>query len=335
MRWSWTALFAFALFAPLALSSTGCASVFRSGSQQVHVETDPAGADVFRGGRVVGKTPTDMEIERSGTTSMHLEKQGFSEHRGLVKKSINTGWLVADIITCVIPVLLCVPLFVDAITGSWMDVEKRYDAKLKPLPATPTPPPQGPTVVQGPTPTAPPKPSVDMSESEKKATARAAYIEGVQLQEKGDLAGAIARFEAAEQLYSAPTHLLHLAQCHAASGKLVEAQEDYEKLSRVTLEKNAPDVFRQAVEEGKVALPKIKARVPTLRIAITPPPNQLSGLVVKINGKQAPNEILGIARPVNPGPYAITVWAAGYKEGTSQLEVPEGSAKSVELRLAK
>src|SRR5262249_40398378 len=62
-----------------------------------------------------------------------------------------------------------------------------------------------------------------MSEGEKKAAARAAYQEGVQLQDQGKPAEALARFEAAQGLYDAPTHLLHIAECQALTGKLVEA----------------------------------------------------------------------------------------------------------------
>ena len=41
------------------------------------------------------------------------------------------------------------------------------------------------------------------------------------------LAGeALRRFEAAQSLFDAPTHLLHIAECQALTGKLVEAQEN-------------------------------------------------------------------------------------------------------------
>ena len=42
-----------------------------------------------------------------------------------------------------------------------------------------------------------------MSEGERKAAARAAYSEGVELQEKGKPADALARFEAAQKLFDA------------------------------------------------------------------------------------------------------------------------------------
>src|SRR4051794_25209468 len=93
-----------------------------------------------------------------------------------------------------------------------------------------------------------------MSDGERKAAARAAYTEGVELQEKGKPTEALARFEAAEKLFDAPTHVLRIAECQALTGKLVEASETYETLIRKTLPPNSPDAFVQAQEQGKAEL---------------------------------------------------------------------------------
>src|SRR4051812_43739752 len=47
-----------------------------------------------------------------------------------------------------------------------------------------------------------------LSDVERKAAARAAFSEGVELQERNDCPRALPRFESAERLYPAPTHLL-------------------------------------------------------------------------------------------------------------------------------
>jgi hypothetical protein len=174
-----------------------------------------------------------------------------------------------------------------------------------------------------------------MSESERKATARAAYMEGIGLQEKGSCPEALPRLETAQKLYPAPTHQLHIGQCQAATGKLVEAAETYEELVRISLTKESPDAFRQAQEDGKKELVQLKPRIPTLRVQVVPAPTTLSSLVVKLNGNAVPNEVLGIVRPVNPGHYKVTVWAAGYKEASSEVDVGEATAKAVELKLVK
>jgi len=163
----------------------------------------------------------------------------------------------------------------------------------------------------------------------------AAYLEGIKLQEAGNCAEALPRLEAAQKLFSAPTHLLHIGQCQNANGKLVEAAETYETLVRVPLTKDSPEVFHQSQDEGRKELARIKPRIPTLRVQITPAPSSLSSLVVKLNGNAVPTAVLGIARPVNPGKYKVTVWAAGYKEAVETVDVGEGSSKAIELKLSK
>jgi hypothetical protein len=56
---------------------------------------------------------------------------------------------------------------------------------------------------------------------------------------------------------------------------------------------------------------------------------------VKLNGGALPNEVIGLARPVNPGNYKITVWAAGYREASADVEVGEASARVADLKLSK
>jgi hypothetical protein len=176
--------------------------------------------------------------------------------------------------------------------------------------------------------------NAQMSEGEKKAAARAAYIEGVSLQDKGNPAEALARFEAAQKLFDAPTHLLHIAECQALTGKLVEASETYETLIRKPLGKDAPDAFVQAQEQGKAELTQLRQRIPTMRVVVKPEAQSLQNLQITINDKQMPTELVGIARPVNPGPYKLTASATGW--GTPapvEVEVKEKEPKNVELTL--
>jgi hypothetical protein len=327
----------FVLF--LSLSLVGCAAVFRGTTETVHIESNPEGADATKSSVKIGTTPTDLAVSRSKSTQIILTKPGYEERPVQVKTSINAGWLVLDIITC-LPTF-CIPLIIDGVTGAWMDVEKRYVATLKPTDAT-VAAASGSAAPSGASPTsagassAPtPSPPPDMSESERKATARAAYMEGIKLQETGNCPEALIRLETAQKLYSAPTHLLHIGQCQSALGKLVEASETYETLVRIPLTKESPEPFRVAQDTGKKDLAAIRPRIPTLRIQLTPAANTLSSLVVKLNGNAIPPEVLGIARPVNPGKYKVTVWAAGFKEASTDVDVGEGTAKAAELKLTK
>lgn len=176
--------------------------------------------------------------------------------------------------------------------------------------------------------------SAQMSDTEKKAAARAAYQEGVKLQDDGKFADALVRFESAEKLYDAPTHLLHIAECQALTGRLVEASETYETLSRKTLPAGSPDAFTQAQQQGQAELPALRARIPSLRVTVKPGPQQVQNLQVNVNGVNMPNELLGIARPLNPGTYRFSAQAVGWATA-APIDVPLGEKeqKSVELTL--
>lgn len=326
---SWT------LCAPLLLLSlSGCAAAFRDSQALVHFETDPQGADLEIKGQGGRKSPVDVDVSRGGTTPVKATKPGFKDSHGVVKKKLNAAWVTVDIITC--PITLCFPLVVDAISGALNDVAAEYKVKLEPgVGSAPLPPTSAatppPPVVTPPTGGPPP----DMSESERKATARAAFLEGAQMQENNNCAEALPRFETAQKFYPAPTHLLHLGECQAAVGKLVEAQETYETLTRTAIAANAPEAFVKAQESGKKELAALRPRIPTLRIQISPPASSLQKLSVQMNGVAMPVELVGIARPVNPGIYRVTASATGMNAAPVDVDLKEGATKTVDIKLTK
>jgi hypothetical protein len=156
----------------------------------------------------------------------------------------------------------------------------------------------------------------------------------VQLQTTHDCAHALPRFEAAQRLFDAPTHMLHIAQCQAEAGMLVEAQESYSTLSHVTLAPQAPAAFREAKDKGRAELARLSSRIPTLRVITNPAGTTLKNVVVQVNGTQMPAELLGVARPLNPGRYQVKVTASPNLSGMSETELKEGQALSLEVRLA-
>ena len=173
-----------------------------------------------------------------------------------------------------------------------------------------------------------------MSEPERKAAARAAFADGVELQDRSDCVGAIPRFETAQRLFDAPTHLLHIAQCQAQMGRLVEAQESYATLAHMTLDAKAPPPFRVAKETGRAELARLSPRVPTLRVQTNPPLTTLKNVVVTVNGTQMPADLIGVARPLNPGRYHVTVTASPNRSGAGDMDLKEGDAKSLDVRLS-
>src|SRR5262249_54793958 len=109
----------------------------------------------------------------------------------------------------------------------------------------------------------------------------------------------------------------------------------YETLAHATLQPPVPDAFQKAVDAAKTALPPLRARVPTLRVQTNPPPASLSDLVVTVNGTKLDNDLVGIARPLDPGMYKIAVTAAGYKTAKLEIEIKEGDTKTADLQLGR
>lgn len=178
--------------------------------------------------------------------------------------------------------------------------------------------------------------NAQMSEGERKAAARAAYSEGVDLQDKGKPADALTKFEQAQKLFDAPTHLLHIGECLALTGKLVEASETYETLARKSLPPGSPDAFVQAQQRGQAELTELRQRIPTLRVTVKPDPSTLQNLQINLNDKQLPNEVIGIARPVNPGTYRLTARANGWATANVvTVDLPEKEQKNVDLVLTQ
>ncbi|HEY8075479.1 MAG TPA: PEGA domain-containing protein [Labilithrix sp.] len=144
--------------------STGCAAVFRDSKVRVHVDSEPGGADVQSEESPTNgaRTPTEVELDRGGSTELTVSKPGYTTSHAAVPKKLNAGWAVADVATCVIPVALCIPLLVDALTGAWQDVDARYRVRLQPEGSAPpgglivVPPPNGAEPPGSPPPWSPP-----------------------------------------------------------------------------------------------------------------------------------------------------------------------------------
>lgn len=131
------------VFVALAgLASTGCAAVFKGGHQDVTVEVIPEGADVRMNGQFVGESPTKANVDRLNAGNIVVSKEGFKEQYVTLQRHADTPWWIWDIATCALPVLLCIPLGVDALSGAWFSYDETVRVKLDVImaPVAPAPP---------------------------------------------------------------------------------------------------------------------------------------------------------------------------------------------------
>ena len=82
--------------------------------------------------------------------------------------------------------------------------------------------------------------------------------------------------------------------------------------------------------------PELRPRIPTLRIEVSPASSTLRNLVIQLNGSPMSNEVIGIARPLNPGTYRITATAWGIPPSRSvDVVLDERSAKTITVKLGQ
>jgi len=160
-----------------------------------------------------------------------------------------------------------------------------------------------------------------------KAAARQLTIDGHTALERKDYAAAAELFRRADTLFHAPTVTLGLARSAAGLGKLLAAQEFYNRLVHETLAPGASEVFVRAIDDGRAELAALSPRIPSLVI-------QVRGAVasrVTLDGVEVPAAVLGIKRPVEPGRHTIRALARGFKPSVAAVDVAEGSTESVAL----
>ncbi len=151
--------------------------------------------------------------------------------------------------------------------------------------------------------------------------ARNLFKEGYDLQRAGNYADALDRFKRSQQVYPAPTALLHIAECQAQLLHLVEAAETYRTLAREPIADGAPAAFVAAQMQGAAELQQIEPRIPHVRVEVKPA--DVPSLEVTIDGEPVNNALIGVDRAVDPGEHKIVALAPGYDRAEAVVRVAE------------
>ena len=162
--------------------------------------------------------------------------------------------------------------------------------------------------------------TAQVSDADRQA-ARDLYGAGFQLQQAGKYADALDKFQRAQAVFSAPTNLLHIAECQAQLGRLVESAESYRVLTRTPLPAGSPQSFTAAVQQGAAELQQVETRIPKVKIDVSPA--NVSGLSVSIDDQPMNVALLDVDRPIDPGTHKITAFAPGYTQSTVTVMVRE------------
>ncbi len=162
-----------------------------------------------------------------------------------------------------------------------------------------------------------------------RATARTLAQEGQQALEGKNYAIAIDKFSRADSLVHAPTLLLGLARAQVGLGRLVEAQESYNRIIRDGVAAGSPHSWTKALEDATKEVAALPQRLPWVTITVLGPTNP----EVVIDSTPVPIASLGVKRPVNPGNHTIKVSAEGYLPTEKAITLSEGQSLTVNLEL--
>jgi len=163
-----------------------------------------------------------------------------------------------------------------------------------------------------------------------RAAARALMADGRALRGMNDLAGALAKFQAADSLLHFPTTALEVARAEAELGRLVVARDTLRGI-RLEGEPGDPPPFQRARQAAREMLLSIEGRIPTVRVMVTGGGDE--PVVVTVDDHPPPG---GAEEPwpLDPGRHEVIASSAtGHR--TAEVVLAEGETKIVSLDLPR
>lgn len=161
------------------------------------------------------------------------------------------------------------------------------------------------------------------------ATARAALKEGLALREKGDLSGSIIRFQTAWDLVPTPVTGFELGKTEMMAGKILQAQELFQKVVRMPPSMEESDRSKVAREESARIAKELEPRIPSLKIKVKLPAGATAQ--VRVDDENVPLSGVSATRAVDPGSHDVVAKAGDGPEQHVRIDVAESEVKEVEL----
>ncbi|MEA2751215.1 MAG: hypothetical protein QOI41_5358 [Myxococcales bacterium] len=163
-----------------------------------------------------------------------------------------------------------------------------------------------------------------------KERAKKLFEEGLDLEKKGDYAGALAKYKEAEGITVTAGLRFHTGYCLEMTGKLTAALDEYEAADRMAREQNKPEV-RAATA---VRLEPLRARAPQIAIRLATPAKEAD---VQLDGVSVAAPLVdgGKSFRLDPGEHTVTARAPGFKPFTRRVQVPENVTTTVDISLER
>jgi hypothetical protein len=161
------------------------------------------------------------------------------------------------------------------------------------------------------------------------AQAKALFNEGLDLRDKGDVAGALEKLKAAYTMASTPITGLELGRTYVLAAKLVEAQDAFATVARLPVAHQETARSTAARATAAQLAEQLRARIPQLTVKIVGAP--AAPVTVTIDGAAVPSDGLSAPHPVNPGTHEIIATDASGAHAAARADLKEGEKREVEL----
>ncbi len=99
---------------------SNCATIFKGEYRDVRINSEPDDTQVYINGEFMGRTPLKLELRPDEPLTIEFRREGYKTVVRQITNKIGVGWIVLDVISGLIPVL------VDALTGAWYEFDQRY-----------------------------------------------------------------------------------------------------------------------------------------------------------------------------------------------------------------
>ncbi len=138
------------------------------------------------------------------------------------------------------------------------------------------------------------------------------------------------KFERAESIVHSPVHLLYIGRARLKLNQLVEAREAFLKISREGAPAGSSETVQNTVTEAQQQLEQLEPRVPLVNVHVNGADKDIK---LFMDGREISAALIGVARPVNPGPHEFKATAPGMTSTPVKVSVAEGEKKEATVEL--
>ncbi|HYO98367.1 MAG TPA: hypothetical protein VER33_27870 [Polyangiaceae bacterium] len=173
------------------------------------------------------------------------------------------------------------------------------------------------------------EPAQQAPQADQREAARALADEAANAYATGDYARAVELLRRAYVSVPAPTIALLEGRSLARLGRLLEAQEAYNRAIATPVDAATPPAFTRAIAEASKELSALLPRIPQLRVVLTG--SQAAALSITLDERALPAASLGEWFALDPGKHRVVTEQPGQQPRAEELVLREGERRELLL----